>query len=195
MDQTRDTKEQINKGNNAIKLMRKQMNAIEEASNNVFQVIKAIDGIAEQTNLLALNAAIEAARAGEVGRGFAVVADEVRSLANHSSKALDETRELIKVSLNEVANGVKSSEQVENVLSEIEFSISHFISDVETIAENCVAQANEVNKVNFDIHETHQVTVNNAEIAEQNASVSEQMSDRAEQLTQVVARFNLKHTG
>ena len=57
-----------------------------------------------------------------------------------------------------------------------------------------MAQAQEVSKVNSDIHETHQVTVSNAEIAEQNASVSEQMSAQAEQLKKVVARFQLKHT-
>lgn len=41
---------------------------LREQSDQVGEIVTAIEGIAEQTKLLALNAAIEAARAGQHGR-------------------------------------------------------------------------------------------------------------------------------
>lgn len=89
---------------------RREVTALERASEKITAFVETIQGLARQTNLLALNAAIEAARAGEHGRGFAVVAEEVRKLADGSARAADE-----------VASTVRQiREQIENVVSTME---------------------------------------------------------------------------
>ncbi|SCX49659.1 methyl-accepting chemotaxis sensory transducer with GAF sensor [Klenkia marina] len=75
--------------------MASEVDALDEASTSVGDVIRIISRIADQTNLLALNATIEAARAGELGRGFAVVANEVKELARETAGATQRVSEQI----------------------------------------------------------------------------------------------------
>ncbi|MDH5599778.1 MAG: methyl-accepting chemotaxis protein [Gammaproteobacteria bacterium] len=106
-------------GANSVASTVKGMQAISESSEQISEIIGVITEIAEQTNLLALNAAVEAARAGAHGKGFAVVADEVGKLAQRSSEAAKEITQLIKDSTNNVADGVKLTDQSQQALAKI----------------------------------------------------------------------------
>ncbi len=66
---------------------------------------------------------MEAARAGEAGRGFAVVASEVRSLAQRSSQAAKDIKDLIVNSYEQVKDGVELVNRAGASLSEIVESI------------------------------------------------------------------------
>jgi DNA-binding LacI/PurR family transcriptional regulator len=61
--------------------------ALSERTQQIGEIISAVEEIADQSRLLALNASIEAARAGDEGLGFAVVAREMRHLAGQSREA------------------------------------------------------------------------------------------------------------
>lgn len=82
--------------------------ALNERTKQVANILSTIVNISSQTNLLALNASIEAARAGEAGRGFAVVADEIRVLSEQTKAATENITEIL-TELNNDVNSVTTS--------------------------------------------------------------------------------------
>ena len=77
--------------------------ALNERTKKVADILNTIVDISSQTNLLALNASIEAARAGEAGKGFAVVADEIRNLSEQTQMATENIAQI----LNELSRDVE----------------------------------------------------------------------------------------
>jgi methyl-accepting chemotaxis protein len=96
-----------------------QVSGLNNAANQIGQVIELIQDIAEQTNLLALNATIEAARAGDAGKGFAVVASEVKSLANDTAKATARITEYIDQIQSETKTAVHAIDGISSTIDEI----------------------------------------------------------------------------
>ncbi|MBP6900987.1 MAG: HAMP domain-containing protein [Burkholderiaceae bacterium] len=167
------------------------MQAINQGSQRIGDIVGVIDGIAFQTNILALNAAVEAARAGESGRGFAVVAAEVRALAGRSAAAAREIRQLITASVERVGQGQRLVDQAGSTMGEVVGAIGRVTRIVGQISSASREQSLGVAQVTEAVAQMDQVTQQNAALVEQSAAASESLSDQARQLVGAVARFRL----
>ena len=167
------------------------MNAINESSSRIHDIISVIDGIAFQTNILALNAAVEAARAGEQGRGFAVVATEVRNLAQRSASAAKEIKQLISGSMQNVDIGSKQVKDAAETINDVVTSVQLVASLMKDISAKTTEQSMSIEQVNTAITQMDDVTQQNAALVEQAAAATESMQEQAAILLQDVSIFKL----
>lgn len=203
----------------SVKTSAEVVNSLGEKSNEIGQIVKLITEIAGQTNLLALNASIEAARAGEQGRGFAVVAGEVRKLAEQTTDAAAQIRDLIMevqseaeravVSMNEgtevFQEGIKQVDRTGEVFTDILSSIQQVSSETRDVSA-VVEQANASARAMVEIMENialiaEQSSANTQNVAasaeEQNASMeevassAEALSKMSQELQALVSRFKV----
>ena len=168
------------------------MAKISQSSSKISDIIVVIDEIARQTNLLALNAAVEAARAGEAGRGFAVVATEVRSLAQRSSQAAKDIKELIVSSGAQVEEGVRLVNQAGSSLNEIVKSITEVAGVVADIANASMEQSTGIEEVNRALTQMDEVTQQNSALVEENAATAKTLEEQAKTLDEQMAFFRLQ---
>ncbi|WP_342361888.1 methyl-accepting chemotaxis protein [Terrarubrum flagellatum] len=170
------------------------MARIEESSRKIADIIGVIDEIARQTNLLALNAAVEAARAGEAGRGFAVVASEVRSLAQRSSQAAKDIKELIVSSGGQVQEGVDLVNRAGSALAEITESIKGVTAIVADIASASAEQSIGIAEVNKALSQMDEATQQNSALVEENAATAKTLESQAKTMDERVSLFRVGGT-
>ena len=167
------------------------MGRIEQASQEISQIINVIDEIAFQTNLLALNAGVEAARAGEAGKGFAVVAQEVRELAQRSANAAKDIKALITKSGDEVQSGVRLVQATGSALSEIEGRVFSINSHIHAIADSAKEQAISLAEINQAVNQIDGVTQQNAAMVEETSAATLKLAAEANRLVDLISRFDL----
>ena len=180
------------KANNGVEVMGQTiaaMNAIQESSDKIADIVTLIDSIAFQTNLLALNAAVEAARAGEHGRGFAVVAGEVRTLAQKSADAAKDIKNLIDETVVRVNQGSQLATESGEVLTNINTSILEVSQMINEIAHASNEQSTGVKQIHQAITEIDSVTQENSRLVEDTTHASNQLDDQASSLTQTMSYF------
>src|SRR4029079_9511479 len=139
----------------------------------------------------ALNAAVEAARAGDAGRGFAVVASEVRSLAQRSSQAAKDIKDLIGNSTSQVKDGVGLVNKTGQSLQEMAESIKTVAGFVGDIADARVEQATGLDHVGKALGQMDQATQQNSALVEENAATAKTLEVQAAALKQQVRLFPL----
>ncbi|BEV16444.1 methyl-accepting chemotaxis protein [Herbaspirillum sp. DW155] len=180
------------RGESEIAEVVKTMREMSVSSHQMSDIITVIEGISFQTNILALNAAVEAARAGENGRGFAVVATEVRALAQRSSAAAKEIKDLIESSVGRIQSGTQLVEAAGGTIAEIMRSVSRTTELMQDIASASEEQSAGIGQVNTAIVQMDQMTQQNAALVEQAAAAAQSMMQQAQALTTAVSVFQLE---
>ena len=183
------------RGNEVVSQVVSTMDEISTSSSKIADITGIIEGIAFQTNILALNAAVEAARAGEQGRGFAVVASEVRSLAQRSSSAAKEIKDLINTSVQKIQAGSSLANEAGKTMSEVTQAVARVTDIMGEIAAASTEQSRGIEQVNQAITQMDEVTQQNAALVEEAAAASKSLEDQGRQLNHAIAFFRLDAGG
>lgn len=166
------------RSHDSVQAVSQTMEGIAESSRRIGDIIQVIEGVAFQTNILALNAAVEAARAGEAGRGFAVVASEVRALAQRTTGAAREIRQLIDESRSRVNEGhsrvVEARNRVDESLNAVE-RVATMLEDIKVATNHQLAGTSQIAATLSDMDA---ITQHNAAMVEELAAASKSLDNQ-----------------
>ncbi len=168
------------------------MGAISSSSQRIADIIQLIESIAFQTNILALNAAVESARAGEHGRGFAVVAAEVRALAQRSSTAAKEIKQLIQQSSEQVEAGARQTTAARASIDDTLSSVASFRQLIGSIDTAAREQLGGISQVYLAVQQIEGITQQNAALVEQLAHAAGRLGEQASEVSAAVSLFKLE---
>lgn len=182
-----------NNGSGEVAKSMQLVEAIAEKSKRMSEVVKIIQTVASQTNLLAMNAAIEAAHAGDVGQGFAVVAEEIRSLAESTSKSVNDIKNLIAETIKAIAEGTSSMESTNAVFTRIGSGIKEQSEVIEAISRSMEEQSigatetlNTTNKIASQIGDVNALVKKQADYTEEMGNIINQIVEVSENVSNCI---------
>ena len=182
----------IKEGADIIDDTKEEIEAMDNLSSKISEIIVIINDIAAQTKLLSMNAAIEAAKADQNGQGFAVVASEVGQLADQTSNSAKEINTLIQ----NIINGINESSEQINVVDEMFDQIvensSKVYRGIDEISSSTEEQSSAVEQMQEALTDLNVTTQKNTNLVEEIASSSEDLSQDAEEMRGIVDEFKLR---
>ncbi|OON96986.1 MAG: hypothetical protein ATN36_04460 [Epulopiscium sp. Nele67-Bin005] len=184
-----EAKQKAHNGAHTMSNMLTSMDAINESSQKISEVLKTVESIADQTSLLALNATIEAARAGEAGKGFAVVANEIRELADRSTESVKEIEEVIKTSIHSVEEGQAMANETADSLQDIVETVEKNASITKKLLETSKEQQQSISELADGTKQIAALVQTNSATTEESASISEDLAQQAQNLKQSLSYF------
>jgi methyl-accepting chemotaxis protein len=183
---------QAEKGHLAMQETVTSMRQLQQAVEQVSEMVRVIDEVAFQTSMLSLNAAIEASRAGESGRGFAVVATEVGQLAQRCAESAEEIRVLIG---NTGAQAQLSTEKLDAASSSLD-GVVRGVRDISgalrIISDHSTQHSQDLQQVTHAVGSLDEITRENAKLVEQSATASHALVTRADRLRDAVSSMRLR---
>jgi len=182
-------------GGSVVQQVVSNMQHMAQSSQQVAAIVGVIDGIAFQTNILALNAAVEAARAGPQGRGFAVVAAEVRELAQRSSEAAKQIRQLMEHSTQQMQSGqtlaLQAGQRMEHIVRDVQ-KVSGLIA---SITEAAQAQNQGIAQISEAVQALDHMTSQNTGLVAESSAAARELFHQAQRLEAGAGRFRISYRG
>lgn len=168
---------------------------LNERSQEINKIAKAVEDLAQRTSLVALNASIQATELGEKGHGFVVVAEEVERLAERAGNTnkqistlnqaiqteIGEVSRSLQTTVGETANLSKYAIETGNALGEMERYIATVLNLQNKVMSYSREQAGETEKA-FEVFvggiaETEKAATRLKESAAKLTKLAESMED------------------
>ncbi|WP_418179837.1 methyl-accepting chemotaxis protein [Aliarcobacter lanthieri] len=172
-------KKSVEDGYNLTNQTNLSMDEINSKVLAINEAISIIDQISFQTNILSLNAAVEAATAGEAGKGFAVVAQEVRSLANKSSEAANDIKNLVDIANLKANEGKEISNKMKEGYKNLFSNITQTLEIIQNVSSAANEQMRGIEEVNQAIITLEKISKENEEETIQVNNITKEVSEMA----------------
>jgi methyl-accepting chemotaxis protein len=112
----------------------KQIQKLNESSQEIGRIAKTVEDLAHRTNMIALNASIQAAELGEKGHNFVVVSEEVERLAEragNTNKHISSLNKTIQAEINKAETSLESTVSEISELSKFAIETGNSIGELE----------------------------------------------------------------